>query len=647
MICHNIIKYTKTFDEDIHSYIKDIIIQLLDKCVHKQAILFEVNKYFIYLNDDDRNSIIKKYTPEKFDENKFDYITSDNLEDFIFYMKLRKCFNLDKDKPTSDNIIYIFKAYLYISNNIINNIKLEKGERGRADDLIILANEYYYEQYGEEKNGKKLIDISLALVLMCMNIYSRKKSPYNYDISYYLAKTYSHLVMNEEALDTLIYMNLKGPQVDTISAFLFSNFINYPHGLNLLITNCERWQNDNSTNSLKTFWKMIDAGNFWKTQELLNFLDDNNLSYYNHLLQFFEIIIGLNEAIYDKDGIDELREKNHYEALEKYYEKILPIMDKFVKSQDVLFLLHKYDPNDYLFFNNNFDILNTNNNYKETNYRHIIDTLNKKNNCLYEYYPGYKNNFFEHKSISLFGEYDNTKCLFMRTISLVLISKLKIDNKKIDTAKIAELNEKYKKVSTELNSKLDINLSSIIDIILESLKNAKNLVDNKDKLVELLSYFREDIIKQLNEIKNEFFFNKMDKIIKLNEIFYKNKYFYLFLYSNATSKIYDIIQDHKKESNDIANLKTKFNEIYKTPLTECLRDLQNKLEDILKQKSTNEAKWDYDSDVKKYFKDFPLGDEVSSIFSDFSNKLRVKHSELFDQIKNQTKNVISYIKQIL
>ena len=86
---------------------------------------------------------------------------------------------------------------------------MEKGERGVADDLIVLANEYYYEKFGEEKNGKTLIDTPLSLILMCINIYSRNKSPYNYDISYYLAKTYGYLVMNQDALDTIIYMNLK------------------------------------------------------------------------------------------------------------------------------------------------------------------------------------------------------------------------------------------------------------------------------------------------------------------------------------------------------------------------------------------------------------------------------------------------------
>ena len=650
MICHNIIKYTKKYDEDIHLYIRTEIIKLLVKCVKKQAILFEISKYFIYLNEQDRNEVLSTFKPEKVDENKFDELNSENLEKFIFYMKLRKCLNVDKDKPLSEIIIYIFKAYLYVIKTITKNKKLEKGERGVGDDLIILANEYYYEKFGEENNGKKIIDTPLALILMSMNIYSRNKSPYNYDISYYLAKTYGYLIMNQDALDTLIYMNLKGPQSDTISFFLFNYFVNYPDGINALINHNESWQTENRTNSNKTFWKLIDAGNFWKTQELLDFLDVNNLSYYNYLLQFYEIVLGLNEAIYNKDAIDEEKEKNHYEVIEKFYEKILPLMDKLVKNQDILFLLHKYDGNNYLYFEENYEKLNENKNYKEDNYRFIMDRLNKKNNCLYECYPGYKNNYFDHKSVSPFGEYDNMNCLLMRVISLLIISKLKISNDKVDKKLISELNEKYKQISNNVNNQLDINLSLLIDIYLKSLDDANYLVNNKDKIIELYSYFRGQVVDKINEFRQNLNFQNLEGLIQINELFNKNKYFYFFLYGNITSKLFEIIADHKKESNDIANMKTKLNEIFKTPLINSLRDLQNKIDEILKLKDDIKNKdvvWDYKSDIVSYFKDFTLEEEVLSEFKNFANKMKVKHSELFDGMKVSSKRIVDYIKQIL
>ena len=650
MICHNIIKFNKQYEDELHNYIKSEIIKLLDKCIRKQAILFEISKYFIYLNEADRNEIGLKYKPEKVDENKFDDLNSENLEHFIFYLKLRKCLNLAKDKPISDIIIFIFKAYLFVTKTITKNKKLEKGERGVGDDLIILANEYYYEKYGDEKNGKELINISLALILMGMNIFSRNKSPYNYDISFYLGKTYGYLIMNQDALDTLIYMNLKGPLNDTISYFLFNYFVNYPEGLNALINHNENWQIENRTNSHKTFWKLIDAGNFWKTQELLDFLDDNNLSYYNHLLQFYEIILGLNDAIYNKEGVDEEKEKNHYEVIEKFYEKILPLMDKFVKNQDILVLLHKYDPNNYLYFDNNYEKLNKNKNYNINNYRYLLDSLNKEKNCLYESYPGYKNNYFEHKSISPFEEYDNVNCLLMRVLSLLIISKLKISNDKIDTKVITELNEKYKQISKNVNNQLDINLSLLIDVFINSLKDAKYLVDNKDNIIGLYSNFIEQVVNKINELRKNLKYQNLDSLIKLNESFHKNKYFYFFLYGNITSKIYDIISDHKKESNDIANMKTKINEIFKTPLINCLRDLQNKIDELLKEKDNKDNKeiiWDYENDIKTYFKDFTLEKEVLDEFKEFSNKMRVKHSELFANMKASSKCVVDYIKLLL
>ena len=104
-------------------------------------------------------------------------------------------------------------------------------------------------------------------------------------------------------------------------------------------------------------------------------------------------------------------------------------MDKFFKNQDILFLLYKYNPNNYLYFENNYEKLSENKNFKDDNYKFIMDTLNKKEIYLYKSYPGYKNNYFEHKSVSPFGEYDNMNCLLMRVIYLYIISKLNINDK--------------------------------------------------------------------------------------------------------------------------------------------------------------------------------------------------------------------------
>ena len=73
----------------------------------------------------------------------------------------------------------------------------------------------------------------------------------------------------------------------------------------------------------------------------------------------------------------------------------------------------------------------------------------------------------------------------MRIFSYLIISKLNNDNKNIDINEINELNNKYKELSSKVNNKLDMNLSLLIDIFINSLKDTNYLLNNKDKLFEL------------------------------------------------------------------------------------------------------------------------------------------------------------------
>ena len=222
-----------------------------------------------------------------------------------------------------------------------------------------------------------------------------------------------------------------------------------------------------------------------------------------------------------------------------------------------------------------------------------------------------------------------------------------MDNKNIDINTITELNNKYKDISNKVNSGLDINLALLIEIFINSLKDANNLVNNKEKINELYNYFNEEIIKKINEYRNNLNFHNLEVLSKLNNSIYKNSYFYFFLYTKITSKILDVISDHKNDNNDIANMKTKLNEIFKTPLINCLRDLQNKLEELLKQKNNKESMWDYEKDTKEYFKEYILDEEIISEIKGFANKMKVQHSELFEEIKNEAKLIVDFVKQVL
>ena len=96
-------------------------------------------------------------------------------------------------------IIKCIKAYLQVIKTIEKDRKLEKGERLMADDLIVLSNEYYYEYYEEVKK----IDNNLSSMLLFINLFSHQKSPYNYDISIYLAITYGHICLYPDALEIM------------------------------------------------------------------------------------------------------------------------------------------------------------------------------------------------------------------------------------------------------------------------------------------------------------------------------------------------------------------------------------------------------------------------------------------------------------
>ena len=149
-------------------------------------------------------------------------------------------------------------------------------------------------------------------------------------------------------------------------------------------------------------------------------------------------------------------------------------------------------------------------------------------------------------------------------------------------------------------------------------------------------------------MRKEINYKNYDTIIQLNKIFHKNKNFYIFLYANITSKSQSLISEHKKESNDIANMKTKLNEIFKTPMINSLRDLQMKLEELVKNKDKDtEALWDYEKDIKSYFIDFILEEDVTAEFKNLSNKIKVRHGELFKEIKENSKKAADYIKQII
>ena len=652
MIIHNSIKLNKEYSPETKKIVYDLICSLLERAINKQAVLLELGKYFIYLDNNDKENLLKKFGEISLES--IDKITNDNFNNFLFYVKLEKM--LSDTKKNNEKIKEIIpkciKAYLQVLKTIEKDRKLEKGERLMADDLIVLSNEYYYEYYEEVKK----IDNNLSSMLLFINLFSHQKSPYNYDISIYLAKTYGHICLYPDALDIMKYMNLKGPQYETVSYFIFNYFENgfYKNGLNYLINNSERWQNENRTNAKKTLWKMFSGGNYWNSQELIEFLNDNKASYYSIILSFIDILVGLNENYYNKDGKNEEEEKDHLHILDILYQTFneKKSENKLMKNQDMFILMHKYNSKNWEYFNNDYSILKKNPNYKRENYRNEIDTLGKENNCLYKLNPGYKNNYIENCDISPFEKYDNDSFLLMRILSIIVSSKvLKLNEKDTESIKqVKELNNKYLEISKENKSELDINLCDIISYLLEIYENLEKIMDTDKitKLFEIISKIETNLKDKRNKLKYNDFTSVSDYIKEFKDF----KHFYIIPFTNVTSKYEDFITDHKKELKEPQSLKAKINEIFKSPIINELRETEKFLDDLIsKCHKEDYFGWNYEEELnKEKLLDIEVEDikkQLINCATDILFKIDEKHKDLFKDIKDSCKRIIDYIKQLI
>lgn len=644
MVYHNIIIMNKNMPAEFTKSIYELIISVLDKAITKQSILFEMGKYFIYLDEENRKNLMQHFGSKyNIDLNSFEAkdITKENFDSFLLMQKIQKLlFAVPKDK-IKDKIYYLIGCYLLIVNTITKDTKLEKGERNIADDLIILANEYYYETYNNENK-----DTNLAFVLLFINSFSHLQSPYNYDISYYLLQTNAHLNLNNDTLDILKYMNLKGPQFETVSYIAFKPFLNYKNGLNYLVDNSERWQNDNRRNTKKTLWKMFTGRNFWNSQELLEFLNENKNSYYTILLQFFDVILGASDNYLNQNGIDEEAEKDYFDFLLNLYNDFEARKkdNKLTKNQDMFVSIHKYRYENFAYFNNNFDIITKNENYSRDSYRCEIDSLNKNDNCLYKLYPGYKNNYIKECDCKPFGQYDSYEYLTMRLLSMVTLSY--IENKE----QLKIFNEKYLQSSKAVNSQLDIILAELTEKMMISLDSVETFTSNQNAIFDLYTKFDDIVIAKLKELKTSIQYNQLAKVSDLVSFFNEMKYFYIVNFTNVTSKFIDFITQHKKELDDPMGLKAKFNEKYKSPLINSLRDLAKSLDNLIQNVHKNGFEVCKGGELIKESGVISVQDEafISTILKkgdDLKYQIEESNKDIFKEIKDFCKRIEDYIKQ--
>jgi hypothetical protein len=124
-------------------HVESIITILIPHAASKQTILFEITRFFIFLNQDARNRIYKGIEDKE----------SRSKDEEIFLVKLEGCFGFftsilancnsitSKVKLLEDKIVILFEKYLSISKEIN---KIEKGERILGDDIIIVINEHVF-----------------------------------------------------------------------------------------------------------------------------------------------------------------------------------------------------------------------------------------------------------------------------------------------------------------------------------------------------------------------------------------------------------------------------------------------------------------------------------------------------------------------
>jgi len=702
---HASVEQSKILGVKIEKLIFQLIFELLENSVTKQSILMELSKYFVYLNKESREEILEKFFYDlDLTNNSNTGLSNEDKEKIIFYQKLKKLLlfqiggnlnqntNPDSEIPLDPVSLFseLDKVDKYI-NEIIslyfvvtkNSKKLEKGERLLGDDLVILINEALFDltnkfdltgfSHNEEVSEKfsKIIYNCYAL-----DYIAYERSPYNYDISLIYLRLCGYLGLNAKLFSILTTMNLKGPQFESVSYIAHRFFLNsqFKQGLMYLYGNLDKWQKDNKRCSRKTLWKMFTGRNFWDTEELIDFLNENENSYYKLINEFHEISVNYINPMHiaKPDQIKQNELLNYFETLKHHLKIMENKMDNKTlnKNQDVIInnFKYKYVP----YSGDKMEFLKTNRNYQEKNFifKFAIDKLNK-NNFIFENTPGYKNNFFIQEDISVFGNFENENFLYLNFLTNILKVNLKFnfncdltknENKEVkqgqldlDQAYIKEILEKANFLISEENQKN----------ILESQKIFKNefeFVYNLEKL--LVQFFKFEFENGSNFEGFETNFNKVTEILnKLLEITvkssdfsnFKNSYknlnhihktslvnklkifarFYLPAFGLLTAKINNFINFNKNSFKNPANLKSSINSLFKSSFLNFFSNLES-----LSNDSDEVGK------IENYLinKEFM---EYNSLPSKIKTQIRKNIEENTREIKEIVKSIVTFLREML
>ena len=166
----------------------------------------------------------------------------------------------------------------------------------------------------------------------------------------------------------------------------------------------------------------------------------------------------------------------------------------------------------------------------------------------------------------------------------------------------------------------------------------------------LYSWKEYNIITKLKEIKTQIQYNQLAKVSEMVSFFNEMKYFYCVNFTNVTSKFIDFITQHKKELDDATGLKAKFNEKYKSPFINALRDLAKSLDTLIQNVHKNGYEVCQGGNFIKESGIIVVQDEafIANIVKkgdDLKYQIEESNKDIFREIKDFCKKIEDYIKQ--
>lgn len=707
----------KKLEMKVEGLVALLVLELLECSLTRQSVLMELSKYFVYLGVQKRKEILDKFA---YDLNGSlsgnGNLTNEDIEKIIFYQKLKKMLSLKicfssaqvqaqaETEPNHNNnsiqatdsisltkVLEQIKQYTSEITSLYflvtkNSKKLEKGERLLGDDLIILLTEAFFELTNKLEtattSGLSALfsqEANDSLAKTAFNVYALTyiaydRSPFNYDLSLMFLRLCGYFGLNQKLFSVLTTMNLKGPQFESVSYIAHKYFFlaQFKPGLTYLNGNLEKWQKDNKKCSRKTLWKMFTGRNFWDTEELIDFLSENENSYFKFVNEFHQIAVEYVNGFVTAapQNVKKIELFNCAEAL-KFLQRNLEakIESKTLnKNQDVLISVFKYKYVPYL--SSDLAALSRNANYNQKHFvfKFPIDKVNK-NNLIFENTPGYKNNFFEQEDISVFGNFENEQFLNLNYLTNLLKINLKFyfdsnltdsntnktnqleldqaNNKEAlekalaiisaESAKKISASQKICKSEFAFAFELEKLLVRLFKFEFESACASEKLEAEFSQVTQILSELLDVTVKSADfaSFKSNYkAFNQLHKTDLVNKLRLFSR-FYFPAFALLVAKINNFIGVNKAKFSNASALKASINSLFKSAFMNFFGNLET-----LNNDSDEAAKIEGYLNLKEF-------NDYNGLPAKIKTQMRKNVEENTREIKEIAKNLLAFIREML